>query len=83
MRPELDPAEALRVAARREHELLAISELSRELTVGLDLYALADLVLLNLMGQLGASRAALWLLPDGAERRPVLLRSHGVSRRMA
>jgi len=82
-RPELDPAEALRVAARREHELLAISELSRELTVGLDLYALADLVLLNLMGQLGASRAALWLLPDGAERRPVLLRSHGVSRRMA
>ena len=51
-RPDLDPAEALRLAARREHELLAISELSRELTVGLDLYALADLVLLNLMGQL-------------------------------
>jgi two-component system, sensor histidine kinase len=82
-RPDLDPVEALRLAARREHELLAISELSRELTVGLDLYALADLVLLNLMGQLGASRAALWLLPDGAERRPILLRSHGLSRRMA
>ena len=82
-RPDIDAAEALRLAARREHELLAISELSRELTVGLDLYALADLVLLNLMGQLGASRAALWLLPDGSERRPVLLRSHGVSRRMA
>ncbi|HTK69012.1 MAG TPA: HAMP domain-containing sensor histidine kinase [Candidatus Eisenbacteria bacterium] len=82
-RPDLDPAEALRLAARREHELLAISELSRELTVGLDLYALADLVLLNLMGQLGASRAALWLLPEGTERRPVLLRAHGVSRRMA
>lgn len=82
-RPDIDAAEALRLAARREHELLAISELSRELTVGLDLYALADLVLLNLMGQLGASRAALWLLPDGSERRPVLLRSHGMSRRMA
>ena len=82
-RPDLDPAEVLRLAARREHELLAISELSRELTVGLDLYALADLVLLNLMGQLGASRAALWLLPEGTERRPVLLRAHGVSRRMA
>ena len=54
-RPEVDAVEALRLAARREHELLAISELSRELTVGLDLYALADLVLLNLMGQLGAS----------------------------
>ena len=80
---EIGAADALKLAARREHELRAISELSRELTVGLDLYAFGDLVLLNLMGQLATSRAALWLLPEGAERRPVLLRSHGVSREMA
>jgi signal transduction histidine kinase len=74
---------ALRLVARREHELLALSELSQELTISLDLYGVADLVLFNLMGQLGTSRAALWLISEQDHRAPVLLRSHGVDRRMA
>ena len=74
---------ALRTVARREHELLALSELSQELAISLDLYAIGNLVLLNLMGQLGTSRAALWLLPEERDRAPILIRSHGIRREMA
>jgi signal transduction histidine kinase len=74
---------ALRLVARREHELLALSELSQELTISLDLYGVADLVLFNLMGQLGTSRAALWVVSESPERSMVLLRSHGISKQMA
>jgi signal transduction histidine kinase len=74
---------ALRLVARREHELLALSELSQELTISLDLYGVADLVLFNLMGQLGTSRAALWLISEHDARVPVLLRCHGIERRNA
>jgi signal transduction histidine kinase len=74
---------ALRLVARREHELLALSEMSQELTISLDLYGVADLVLFNLMGQLGTSRAALWLISEHDRRVPVLLRSHGIDRRAA
>jgi signal transduction histidine kinase len=74
---------ALRLVARREHELLALSELSQELTISLDLYGVADLVLFNLMGQIGTSRTALWLISEQSRHAPVLLRSHGIDRRMA
>jgi signal transduction histidine kinase len=80
---ELQATRALRLVARREHELLALSELSQELTISLDLYGVADLVLFNLMGQLGTARAALWLISDHGRSVPVLLRSHGIDRRTA
>jgi signal transduction histidine kinase len=81
--PSDEAAHALRLVARREHELLALSELSQELTISLDLYGVADVVLFNLMGQLGTSRAALWLMSEHGRAVPVLLRSHGIDRRTA
>ena len=75
------PSHALQLA-RREHELLSLAELSQELTISLDLYGVADLVLFNLMGQLGTSRAALWLISEHS-RHSVLLRSQGIERRTA
>jgi len=80
---DVEAAKSLRVIARREHELLALSELSQELTISLDLYAFADLVLFNLMGQLGTSRAAIWLLPSPSHKNPILLRSHGIENSLA
>lgn len=80
---QLQASRALRLVARREHELLALSELSQELTISLDLYGVADLVLFNLMGQLGTARAALWLISEHGRGVPVLLRSHGIDRRTA
>ena len=44
---DLIASRALRLVARREHELLALSELSQELTISLDLYGVADLILFN------------------------------------
>lgn len=70
-----------RGAARREHFLHSLFELHRELTVSLDVYGTADLLLFNLMGQLGTARAALWVLPDAAPSRLVLVRCHGFERR--
>jgi len=81
--PSEDATQALRLVARREHELLALAELSQELTISLDLYGVADLVLFNLMGQVGTSRSALWLISDQSRGAPVLLRSHGIDRRTA
>ena len=54
-------AETRHLPAQREHSLLSLMELSHELSVSLDLYELADLVLFNLMGQTGASKSALWV----------------------
>ncbi|MGH7726372.1 MAG: sensor histidine kinase [Candidatus Eiseniibacteriota bacterium] len=68
-------------SGRREHALQSLLELARELTVAMDVYETSDLLLFNLMGQLGAARSALWLLPDDeAETRPVLVRCHGFHR---
>lgn len=82
--PEETPADfgatasqLLQLAARREHSLLSLMELSRELTVSLDLYAVADLTLFNLMGQIGTSRAALWMVSSESNG-AVLVRSHGI-----
>lgn len=66
--------------ARIEHSLHSLLELGRELTVSLDLHQTADLLMFNLMGQLGTGRAALWLLSEGVESAPVMIRCHGFAR---
>jgi signal transduction histidine kinase len=76
-------SDALRLVAMREHTLLSLSELSQELTISLDLFNLVDLVVFNLMGQLGTSRAALWLVSEQGSGVPVLVRSHGMNRPVA
>jgi signal transduction histidine kinase len=68
-----------RRAARREHFLHALFELSRELSVALDVYGTADLLLFNLMGQLGSARAALWLLTE--QQRLAMVRCLGFESR--
>ena len=70
---------SLRLVVRREHSLLALMELSRSLWRSQDVYAAADALLLNLMGQIGTARAALWLRSPGANGLPVLIRSHGIA----
>jgi len=67
---------------RHDHLLRSLLELSRDLTVSLDLFDITDLLLFNLMGQVGASRAALWLT---SERDAVLtvVRCHGFNRSLA
>ena len=55
---------ALRLVERRENSLLSLFELSRELGVGLDIYAIAQLSLLSLMGHFGTGVAALWMRVD-------------------
>jgi signal transduction histidine kinase len=76
-------SEALRLVRIREHTLLSLSELSQELTVSLDIFSFADLVLFNLMGQLGTPRSAMWLVSESGSGAPVLVRSHGINRQVA
>ena len=76
-------SDALRLVAMREHTLLSLSELSQELTISLDLFSLADLVLFNLMGQLGTSRSAMWLVSEKGSGVPTLVRCHGINRQVA
>lgn len=68
---------AFRLVEEREHSLFSLFELSHELSVSLDVYGLADLALLNLMGHFGTPRAALWVLPEDTPREAVLIRSRG------
>jgi signal transduction histidine kinase len=75
--------DVLKVMARREHSLLSLMELSQELNFSLDLYGIADLALFNLMGQLGTSKAALWIAPKEDGHGLVLLRSPGISKHRA
>lgn len=73
---------ALKLAALREHSLLSLSELSQGLTATPDLFHMADLVLLNLMGQFGTSKSALWVVsPTGNDA--VFIRGHGVQSAIA
>lgn len=72
------PDRELRLVARREHTLLSLIELSHELSVSLDVRRTADLVLLNLMGHFGATRAALWLLPEAEGDKVVRVHSYGM-----
>ena len=57
-------AGVLKLVERRENSLLSLFELSRELGVGLDVYAIAQLSLLSLMGHFGTRAAALWMRVD-------------------
>ncbi len=77
--PQAEPAD--RIGARREHSLRSLLQLGHELTVSLDLYGTADLLLFNLMGQLGTGRSALWLLDDEQPTRAIAIRHHGFGRR--
>jgi signal transduction histidine kinase len=64
-------------ADKKDHGLRSLIELSRELSVSLDFYSIADLALFSLMGQLCTSKSALWIIPPESNRSPVLLRSYG------
>lgn len=78
--PPADDSARLR-SARREMAFESLLELGRELNVALDAFEIADLLLFNLMGQLGTACAALWLLPAaGSDVEAVLARSHGFRR---
>lgn len=66
--------------ARVEHSLKSLLELARELSVSLGLHQTADLLLFNLMGQIGTGRAALWLIPEGKLPPSILIRCHGFDR---
>ncbi len=70
----------LHALAEREHALHALIDLNQGLAVTLDLHSAVDHLLLSLMGQLGTSHAALWLLTDNPLAPPVLIRSHGFNR---
>ena len=59
-----DDQAVLRLIERRENSLLSLFELSKELGVGLDVYAIAQLSLLSLMGHFGTRIAALWMRVD-------------------
>jgi hypothetical protein len=61
-----------------EYAVLSLIELSQGLTVSDDIYRAVDVLLLNLMGCLGTSRAILWLVADDSADPPVLIRSRGV-----
>jgi len=56
----------------------AFLSMSHLLTLSLDLYHVADNLLVNLMGQLRTERACLWLVPEGDDAAPVLLKCRGV-----
>jgi signal transduction histidine kinase len=73
----------LRLVEEREHSLLSLFELSHELSVSLDVYGLADLALLNLMGHFGTPRAALWVFPEDTPREAVLIRGRGTTAEVA
>jgi len=68
----------LRLVAMREHSLLSLFELSRELSVVLDARGIADLVLFNLMGHLGTAQAVMWLEAGGPSSGLDVVRCHGV-----
>ncbi|HKW50871.1 MAG TPA: anti-sigma factor antagonist, partial [Candidatus Eisenbacteria bacterium] len=61
----------------------AFIEMSHLLTLSLDLYHVADNLLLNLMGHLKTTRACLWLVPEGDASLPVLVKSRGVDEAQA
>jgi signal transduction histidine kinase len=73
----------LRLVERRERSLLSLFELSHELGVGLDPYAIAQLTLFSLMGHFGATLAALWMPPGDVPDQAVLLRAFGVAEESA
>src|SRR5262245_41802570 len=73
----------LRLVERRERSLLSLFELSHELGVGVDPYAIAQLTLFSLMGHFGATLSALWMPPGDAPEEAVLMRCFGLSEERA
>ena len=73
---------ALQNAARREHSLRSLLELSHNVSTSTDLFATFDLLLLTILGQLGAGRAAMWLLSGDRDELAVLTRCHGFDQKM-
>lgn len=53
-------------------------ELSQELAVSPDPFKIADLVFFNLMGEMGTSKASLWIVSVESERRLIHLRRYGI-----
>jgi len=74
--PRVDPADKL--VERRENSLLSLFELTHELGVGLDPYAISQLALFSLMGHFGTAAAALWVVPEAGSGAAVLVRCFGV-----
>jgi signal transduction histidine kinase len=68
-----------RLLERRENSLLSLFELSGELSVLRDPFAMAQLTLLNAIGHCGANRAALWAFADAPDEPPVALCAFGLS----
>lgn len=69
---------ARKLVERRENTLHSLFELSHELSVGLDPFAIAQLTLFNLMGHFGTTVAAMWLLSEDPAHVPVLMRGFGI-----
>lgn len=61
------------------HSFAALLELIQNLDVEQDVFAVSQLGTLNLMGHLGITKLALWLLPDSERLDLVLLRVQGLS----
>jgi signal transduction histidine kinase len=76
-------ADSKRMLVRREHALLSLVELNRKLGRSADAHGAAEALLLNLMGQLGTSRAALWLCSGSEDGALVLIRCHGIAPALA
>jgi signal transduction histidine kinase len=74
-------ASPLRLVDRQSYSLLSLVELSRKLWNTHDVHDAAESLLLNLMGQIGTARAALWL--DSEDSQPVLIRCHGMGTALA
>ena len=63
-------------SVQENHSLQAVVELSREIYAAPDIFEVADLGLLNLMGHLGTTSAAIWMASRETEL-PILLRTFG------
>jgi len=78
--PAPDDSSRRQVEAFR-HSLLALIDLNRGLSRATSVHGVVDSLLLNLMGQVGTPRAALWLRTQ--QDVPVLVRCHGIERTVA
>ena len=77
-RPASVPPSRVR-RGRHDHLLRSLFELSRDLTVALDLFDTTDLLLFNLMGQVGTARSCLWLT-SARDAVLAIVRCHGFNR---
>jgi len=75
------PAPPLTLMDRQSYSMLSLVDLSRKLWSTQDVHEAAESLLLNLMGQVGTARAALWLSSDDTQ--PVLIRCHGMEAALA